>query len=314
MAIDNEIAQSPPAPIALFAYRRPDHLRATLASLAANEPAVRSSLTIFCDGPRSPADHPALDEVRSIALHAEGFQNVDVITSDRNRGLSQSIIFGVTSMFQQHSSLIVLEDDMVTSPHFLDYMNRSLNYYADDNRVWCVHGYLFPVDSDLPDTFFLRGAECWGWATWRRAWARFEPHGERLLRQLKRRNLARAFDLNGGYPYTQLLKNQIRGRVDSWAIRWRASAFVNDGLCLWPGRSLLHNIGHDQSGEHCENTTQFDVTPSPNPIRITPIPVEEHRQARDALKAFFINARPPLRYRLKRILRRLSNRNDSQAP
>ena len=126
--------------------------------------------------------------------------------------------------------VIVLEDDLVTSPHFLQYMNDGLGIYERDDRVISIHGYSYPVHGKLPETFFLRGADCLGWATWKRGWDLFEDDGQRLLNELERRNLTRSFDFDGSYPYTQMLRDQIAGSNSSWAVRWYASAFLRDKL------------------------------------------------------------------------------------
>jgi hypothetical protein len=293
-----------PAPVALFAYRRPEHLQAALSALAANTLAGDTSLTIFCDGPRTATEVADVEAVRSLARRASGFREVHVVVREENLGLAGSLIRGVSTMLADHDRVIVLEDDILTSPHFLTYMNQALERYQEETQVWCIHGYQFPVKQPLPDTFFLRGAECWGWATWRRAWQGFESDGSRLLDTLKQKNLVRAFNLDGGYDYYGLLAQQAAGKVDSWAIRWRASAFVQGGLCLWPGRSLVKNIGHDSSGEHCADTARFDAEPSRTPVPVSTIPLQEDLAARDALRDFFICTRPSLGRRIGNLIRR----------
>lgn len=302
------IAKFPsPAPVALFAYRRPQHLRATLSALAANTLATQTSLTIFCDGARSAQEVVDVEAARCVARSATGFKDVQVVTREANLGLAASVILGVGSVLAEHERIIVVEDDILTSPHFLTYMNDALAVYRDESLVWSIHGYQFPIAQKLPETFFLRGAECWGWATWRRAWAGFDDDGGRLLDALRRNRLLAEFDLDGGYAYSTLLATQAAGKVDSWAIRWRASAFLNGGLCLWPGRSLVTNIGHDLSGQNCAATDRFDATVSPLPVAVTWQPLREDRLARDALRDFFILTRPSLRRRIMNLLRRLGN-------
>src|SRR5262249_35869456 len=155
---------------------------------------------------------------------------------ERNFGLAQSIVQGVSGTVAQHGRIIVLEDDMVTSPHFLTYMNQALDKYADEARVVSIHGYVYPVEQPLPETFFLPGADCWGWATWKRGWSCFNPDGQFLLNELKRQKLIRDFDFNGAFPYSEMLQAQIKGANDSWAVRWYASALLAGKLTLYPGR------------------------------------------------------------------------------
>jgi GT2 family glycosyltransferase len=197
------------APIALFVYKRSWHVRQTIESLQKNEFVGDSELFIFSDGPRSDADREMVQKVREYLKTITGFRRVTIIERERNLGLATSIISGVTDIVNQHGSVIVLEDDMLTSPFFLRYMNEALECYRDDGRVISIHGYCYPVKKRLPETFFLKGADCWGWGTWKRGWELFEPDGQKLLAELKRRNLLKRFDFNGTYPYTRMLEDQI---------------------------------------------------------------------------------------------------------
>jgi hypothetical protein len=245
------------APIALFAYNRPEHLRRTLEALSDNNLADESELIVFSDGPRRPDDRAAVEEVRQLLRSTSGFRRVTVQHAPANLGLAQSIVEGVSRVIARSGRVIVLEDDMVTSPYFLKYMNDALDVYADEERVISVSGYSYPVDEALPSTFFRKAADCWGWGTWARDWALWEPNGALLLAELQRRGLQREFDLDGAYPYVAMLEAQIRGENDSWAIRWQAAAQLADKLTLYPGRSLLWNIGVDGSGEHCGVGTEY---------------------------------------------------------
>lgn len=139
---------------------------------------------------------------------------------------------------------------MITSPYFLQYMNDALSLYKDIEEVISIHGYSYPVKRTLPDTFFLRGADCWGWATWKRGWKLFNLDSSDLYQQLQVNQQCYTFDFEGTHSYCKMLKNNIQGKNDSWAIRWYASAFLRNKLTLYPGRSLIHNIGNDGSGSH----------------------------------------------------------------
>lgn len=247
------------APIALFTFNRPDHTAATLQALAANELASESELTIFCDGPRTPDDEEKTRRVREIARSAQGFRHVRVVERDENLGLARSVITGVTAVLEQHESIIVLEDDLITSPFFLRFMNDSLKLYADDERVMSICGYTFPVERKMPDTFFLWGAFCWGWATWRRGWALYEHDPKRALEEIVRRDLIFDFDHKGSDPLTLALQATVIGdqRADSWATRWMATACLNGKLVLHPGESLVSNIGFDGSGRHANHDDRY---------------------------------------------------------
>jgi hypothetical protein len=289
---------SSPAPIALFAYRRPDHLRLCLEALRANDLAAATELHVFSDGPRNAAAAEGVAQVRSLLKGVEGFASVSVIERAENWGLARSIIAGVTELVAHHGRVIVVEDDLVTSRYFLRYMNDGLERWADRPEVASVHGYFYPVRDPMPETFFLKGADCWGWATWKDAWDLFEPDGARLLAELRARDLTAAFDREGTYPYTRMLEDQIAGRNDSWAIRWHASAFLADRFTLYPGRSLVQNIGHDSLGTHSSRTDRFDVAMADRPITVASIPVREEPSVKEALKRYYFSLRPGLAKRL----------------
>ena len=212
--------------------------------------------------------------------------------------MASNIIDGVTQIVNKHGRVIVVEDDLITSPFFIRFMNDALTLYADEEKIASIHGYIYPLDKQFPKTFFLKGADCWGWATWRRGWAYFNSDGQYLLDELKRRKLIRSFDFNGTYPYSKMLEGQIRGANDSWAVRWYASAFLAGKLTLYPGRSLVHNIGNDNSGIHCGSSASLDAELSNIPINVDNIPVKPSQEARQAFEMFF-------RQRQTGVLRRL---------
>lgn len=295
------------APIALFCYNRPVHLKRVIDALVENQLASVSTLYIFCDGSKNPTDHEAVSVVRRIAQDATGFRRIEVRCSDLNLGLAKSIISGVSEVVERHGRVIVLEDDLVTSPYFLTYMNEALAMYEGVDTVASIHGYLYPISAPLPETFFLRGADCWGWATWSRAWSQFEADGTKLLRRLLESRQGKAFDLGGAYPYQRMLEDQIAGRNDSWAIRWHASVFLNGGLTLYPGRSLVLNIGLDSTGTHSRTTNSFGGGISNTPIQLHSVPIEPSEAGLEAFVSFFRrNEGGRLRHFFRRTLGRWS--------
>ncbi len=293
------------APIALFVYKRLLHTQQTVESLQKNLLADASNLFIFSDGPKSISDEENVQAVRSYVRSVGGFRSITVFQRESNLGLANSIVDGVTELVNKYGRVIVLEDDLVIAPYFLQFMNTALDLYEDEERVISIHGYMFPVDEKLPETFFLRGASSWGWATWSRAWQLFEPDGTKLLTELHQRKITRRFDLDGTYPYTKMLKDQIAGKNNSWAIRWHATAFLANCLTLFPGTSLVKNIGHDATGVHCGKTDDFNVKLSVAPINVVHIPRQEHEEARAALIRFYRMRRRNLIIRIFNRLRRI---------
>lgn len=239
------------APILLFVYNRPQHTRALVESLLTNAEAAQSELFVYSDAPREAAQAEAVAEVRRYIHGMEGFGKVHVIERQENWGLARSIIDGVTTQVNRFGRVIVLEDDLVVAPYFLRFMNDALETYKDEPKVGHIQACDFTQDAALPDTFLIKWTGSWGWATWARAWRLFNPDGSSLLRQLEERRLTRRFDFNGTYRFTRMLRRQIAGKNNSWAIRWNASLFLADVLSLNVGRSLVHNNGFDGSGTNC---------------------------------------------------------------
>lgn len=298
------------APIALFAYNRPEHLRQVSDALARNPQAHRSRLFVFSDAPKGSASEERVAQVRMVARQLSGFGQVEIVEQPENRGIARSIIDGVTYLTAEFGRVIVLEDDLLPSLTFLRFMNEALELYKDDDPVASVHAYAYPVPEQLPETFFLRGADCWGWGTWKRAWRHFESDGVQLLKEIEARGLTRTFDFDGSYPYTRMLRDQIAGKNDSWAIRWHASAFLQNRLTLFPNSSQIQNLGADGSGIHVGRTSAFEHRAWGRPIALRRIPLQESRDARIAFARFLKALQPSL---LARIHRRVTRRRRALA-
>lgn len=237
------------SPIVLFAYKRLEHTKQTVSTLAQNHLAAESELICFCDGPRERADIPAVDAVRAYLKTVTDFKRVTVIEREKNYGLAASVISGVSDVLREHPNLIVLEDDMLTSPHFIRYMNDGLNKYERVKEVGTIQAYTLPVE-DMPDFYFMLGADCWGWATWRDRWSLLQTDALDLLRKLyQRRELVR-YDTNGAAGQLNILLGQLRGQVSSWHALWYATTFLHGKLALHPRESFIENIGADGSGTH----------------------------------------------------------------
>ncbi len=241
------------APVVLFVYNRPTHTLKTLEALSLNFLADQSKLFVFIDGPKKNADIDTIElieETKRVVNSKIWCKEQEVFVNHTNLGLAESIIHGVTSIINKFGSIIVLEDDLVTSKYFLTFMNQALHVNALEERIACISGYNYPVEEKLPVVYFLKGADCWGWATWKRAWDEFEYDGRILANKILKSKRKREFNFDDSYPYYDMLLDQINGKNSSWAIRWYASAFLNDKLCLYPGKSLVKNIGLDGSGTH----------------------------------------------------------------
>ncbi len=278
------------APIALFVYNRPQHTEQVLNSLALNEEAKDSILYIFCDGPKENVNEETLQGIEAVRMHVRNekrFKEVIVKDSLQNKGLANSIIEGVTEVVNKHGKIIVLEDDLVLSKGFLEYMNEALRLYEADEKVMHISGYMFPVKETLPTTFFYRQASCWGWATWAKRWSKFERSPDKLYKVLEETGKINVTDIDGTNQFIKQLEENVNGSIKTWAVLWHFSVFLQDGLCLHPGKSLVSNIGMDNSGTHCNKTNAFDVQLT-DYVKVERIDIEEDKMVFQYLKDFYL--------------------------
>lgn len=239
------------APIALFIYNRPTHTRHTLEALMRCPEFDDSPIYIFCDGSKNPEDEVNVQGARETACEMVGAR-ATFVKANSNKGLANSIIFGVSRLCSEYGRVIVVEDDLVVECTFLSYLNAALDKYADEEKVMQVSAHMFSVPEfqNKQEAFFLSFTTSWGWATWQRAWCHFDEMAMGWERISSDRVLRKRFDIDGVGHYSHMLRQQMAGEADSWAIRWYWSVFKLDGLILFPPISYVQNKGFDGSGTH----------------------------------------------------------------
>lgn len=240
------------SPIVLFVYNRPEHTQKTINALKRNKLAEESELFIFSDGEKTPSDKQKVQEVRKIINNINGFKNIKVFDYETNKGLANSVIDGVTKIISDYGKVIVLEDDLITSKNFLRYMNRTLNFYEDNKDIWSISGYNLPInipDDYEHDVYLAYRAASWGWGTWKNRWDKIDWEIKDFDNFINDKSKQRLFN-RGGSDMTRMLKNQINGEIDSWAIRWCYNQFKKNKYTIYPVKSKVKNIGMDGSGTH----------------------------------------------------------------
>lgn len=294
------------APILLFVYNRPHHVRRAVQSLQGNALARESELYIYADQARSRTEETAVGEVRSYLRTIEGFKSITIVERTENWGLARNVIDGVSTLVERYGRVIVLEDDLVVAPYFLQFMNDALEAYQDEPKVGHIQACDFTQDPALPDTFLIKWTGSWGWATWKRAWQHFNPDGKALLEELERRKLTYTFDFNGKYGYTRMLRRQTEGKNNSWAIRWNASLFLKDILSLNVGKSLVQNEGFDGSGTNCGGGGLYATHLYLDRLPVEKItPIEESSIGRQAFVRYYARTNSFMAKAIRRIRRTL---------
>jgi len=288
------------APIALFTYNRADHTRKAVESLLQNAEAKDSDLFIFSDGAKNEKAKAGVkanrDYISSIAernkkLFKQGcseglFKSITVIERDNNWGVSNSFIAGITELTEKYGKVIVVEDDLIVSPYFLQYMNEALEKYKDDDRVASISAFLNPVEGNVPESFFLRYFACWGWATWKRSWDLLNTDSRDLLKLLRWKK--NDFNIGGTGPFYGILYCDKVGLNDSWAVRFYASCFLKNKLHLFPGRTMAVQSGMDGTGTHSGVSNVYNnMHPSETPILLADIEVKENKDMYQTFSDFY---------------------------
>lgn len=258
------------APVAFFVYARPEETAQTIESLKKNFLATETKLFIFSDGARNEHDLPLVKEVRKLIRNVNsGFYDVQIIERENNLGLANSIITGVTQILEQFEKIIVLEEDLISSQNFLNYMNEGLNFYKDNTKVFSVTGYTyqleFPFDYKF-DNYFAPRCESLGWGTWSNRWFKVDWQMKNFNDFISNRRLRRKFDSVGADLLAMLLKQQI-GILDSWAVRWCYAHFQNNAFCSYPIKSKIIHIGVGGYATHVKKENKVLKTELDNELK-----------------------------------------------
>lgn len=236
------------APIVLFTYKRLDTLKQTLEALLSNSLASASDLVIYSDGTKGTNDDVVISEVRAYLKTITGFRTITIHESPTNKGLANSIIEGVTEVINQYGKVIVLEDDLVCSPNFLNFMNDALDFYEYEAKIFSITGFSIPIKNTKSDSdvYFTLRSSSWGWATWENRWKSIDWEVKDYLEFKKNKTLRSNFDKMGS-DKSQMLDRQMKGKINSWAIRWSYHQFKNDLFSVHPFVSKIVNIGFNSS-------------------------------------------------------------------
>jgi hypothetical protein len=218
------------SPIILFTYKRLDTLKQSVEALQKNYLAPESELIIFSDAAKDQKDYEAVQNVRDYIKTIKGFKSIAIHEASQNKGLANSIIQGVSMILENYDSVIVLEDDLVSSPNFLNYMNNALRFYKNQENLFSIAGYSLPIKCDSKiDIYYTQRASSWGWATWKDRWEIIDWTVSDYDTFKKDKSKRKLFNRMGSDMFSMLDK-QMTGKLDSWAIRWCFSKIVNVGF------------------------------------------------------------------------------------
>lgn len=276
------------APIVLFTYNRLEHTKKTIKSLQKNYLAEKSELFIYSDGGKNKESWKEVSKIREYLKTISGFKHITILEQEKNIGLASSIIIGVTKIVNKYGKIIVLEDDIVTSPYFLSFMNDALNFYEDKQKVWHISGWAYPLTDPIKDeTFLWRVMNCWGWATWKNRWQHYEKNPKKLIKEFNKDKIHK-FNLDGKHNFWSQVLDNNENRINTWAIFWYATIFSKNGLCVNPSKSFTENIGFDEKGTHTKVIKNFkEVITTEYPIKFEKEDIE-NKYYLNKIKEFYV--------------------------
>jgi hypothetical protein len=278
------------APIILFVYNRFDILSEVINSIKNNKLSKKSELHIFSDGFKNASDKIKVLKIRLYLKKIKGFKKVYIYERKKNFGLSNNIVNGITQILEKYDKAIIVEDDIFVSRYFLSYMNQALNIYKYDLNVASIHGYQYPIffPKKFPETFFIKGADCWGWGTWKRAWKIFEKDAFKLYLKIKSDSrLVNEFNYDNSYNFLKMLLKESQKKIDSWDIKWYASAFLKNMYTLYPKKSLVKNLGFDKNSTHTNNFFFYNSRINHSIKKLDRVEIEENLLFRSKVMSFF---------------------------
>lgn len=251
------------SPVVIFGYDRPVHLKKMIESLSLNPETSNTDAFIFVDGINDSTNKKNHQLVVDIASSELPFKKVSTVIRDKNFGCKKNIISGITEVFYNYDSAIILEDDLIFGEHFLNYMNNALNYYKNNNQIWHINGYAHPQILRRNKRASISSlAQPWGWATWSDRWRIFiegKYYEKNIISTLSLKERKKYNFYNLATYWEDALKLDQINKNSIWDAYWYQTIFLKNGLTVFPQLSHVFNNGFDGSGLHCGVNNQFDT-------------------------------------------------------
>ena len=261
------------SPVVIFVYKRELHTRNLLVSLAGCDLAKQTNVFIYSDGPKRSTDEEDVNKVRNLIKEEQwkdAFLSVTIYESKDNKGLANSIITGASEVIEKYGKVLVLEDDLIVAPYYLEYMNQALDAFRNSSNIFAVAGWTYPIKElkTYKKDAWLHYRPCsWGWGTWVDRWNQvvWDPQEARYEEKLNDPVWRKKFD-RAGNDLVPMLRRQLDGKSDSWAIRWTANQTEKEMLAVFPKYPVVYDDGRDGSGTHAHATKHSEVTDNPNNV------------------------------------------------
>lgn len=236
------------APIILIVFNRPEHTKRVIEALSANPLALESDLHIFSDGSRGPKDDASVQAVKNVIQKIEGFKQVYLHLRIKNVGCSSNVLTAVDTVLESYDKCIVVEDDILVAPNFLEFMNQALNYYQDNETIFSIGAFhpFFKIPAKYPHEVYALGRNCsWGWGVWKNSWKKINLDPKQIRKELSDSRIRKAFAQHG-----EDTLRTFEHDPEIWDLRVSYGQWKCGLMTIFPTHSFTENIGRDGSGVH----------------------------------------------------------------
>ena len=252
------------APLLISVYNRFEHLKRCIEALKRNRLAPETDLYVVSDAAYREEDRQVIAEIRNYLKELVGFKTIICLFWDVNKGSHASTMDAIKVLFEKYDCFIRVEDDIIVSTDFLDYMNAGLSYYKDDPNVYAICGYKAPfcIPKNYEfDVWFYPAFSPWGYPVWKHKFNEIDRSDWDRYSELKKdKSKYKAFKKIGFY-IVGILKDDSAGKIVAGDLRVYYHMFQNNMYSVFPVVSKTQNWGFDGTGEHCGNKQAWWAKP-----------------------------------------------------
>lgn len=265
-------------PVVIFLYNRPKESKDLLCCLLNSNSICNRKVYLFQDGLKQNHNAETWNEVNRMILNWD-YPNKIIDVSQSNYGLAQSVFNGLRKVFETSKGAIILEDDLLVSNDFFEYMDQSLKIFVNNKEIGSISGFVHDdILNTSAQTFLFPRPSSWGWATWSDRWNNFKLNHVNL-EDINNRKLMSQF-ARGGEDLPWMLRRQKLGIINSWAVQFSFYQFINELYTIYPSKSKVVNQGFGSDATHTksnvvkqigslnEGVPEFDLSIKPNTKQI----------------------------------------------
>ena len=248
--------------IGVFCYKRAEKLKTSMEALLKNPECASLDIIFFADGYKNENDKPGVEATRNYIDSITGFKNIYKHFRERNYSTGPNFFEGLTYLSRHYNQFIIVEDDLVVTPNYISYMLAALDFYRDEKSVFCITGYVFPLNlrNYDYDTIVYKRFCSYGWSCWSNRMRQIAWHTDELINLIQSTPNFKNRLNKEGFDLYRMLKKQINGTISTWDIQMQVHVAKHDFNIVYPVISKAKNIGFDNQST---NTFGIDYLKTP---------------------------------------------------